>query len=517
MSTASDANDTDGQFNHFPRSKLLDHDVESANHSTRPERVCPNCHEYTTLLKKHLGVVESELNKLKGSQKSVLSRDPLVTEGVHTDYQLSTEPGRLNTETGGLTSQTSVKYPRAQEARIYRVPPWEWREVKKTRAIDPNLPTLIVSSKGHGGVGRRSTGRSSTKHGQSHSGGISKTEEPFFDTAYRIAINSRTLLNVLGVCTGMEFPEDRNVWLRPFKYLVAYETEIKQALRDAELKVDQLKVRQLSSDPAASVKTHNGVSIPAATPVHEEEVDASSAIDIFQSKAERDQLRCLVDFMTSDMQDIFDIKRQVANRTLEEVAFEHLWLLYAPGDLVFTNETLEGLGTYQAYRVLHVTGGRAVLDTINGARFNPVDDRDWDMESESEEQARDTVRGLSSSVTPFIIDCFSIDFDGNRMGPNSKRFVIPTFPGKRKVDALGIKPSFCLPQHDEIRGELVERGRKFTLLANGTHKKYSGMTLRESKELWESGMNYWNYIIHAEEVVEPFIIHHPLLALIIDS
>ena len=422
----------------------------------------------------------------------------------------------VNAKDGGITSQASVKDLQAQEARIHRVPPWEWREIKRGRAIDPNLPTLIVSSRGHGRVARRSTGRSSAKDGQSPNGGISQKEEPSVDIAYRIAINSRTLLNLLGICTGMDFPEDRNVWLRPFKYLVAYETDIKQALQDAELKVDQLKVESQSSDLAASVKTYNGVSIPAAKPLREGEVDANSAIDAFQAKAERDQLRCLVDFMNSDMQDIFDVKRQVANRTLEEVAFEHLWLLYAPGDLVYTNETPEGPCTYQAYRVLHVTGGRSILDTLNNCRFNSINDRDWEDESETEEKARDTIRGSSSSITPLIVDCFWIDYDGNRMGPRSRRFVVPAFPGKRNLDALELQPAFFLPQHEEVRRELIQRGRKFTQLANGTHKKYSGTTLRETRELWEGGSSYWNYTIHAEEVFQTSITYYPFLVFITD-
>ena len=422
----------------------------------------------------------------------------------------------INRENGVLKSQVSVKDLQAQEARIHRVPPWEWREVKKERAIDPKLPTLIVSSKGYGRVGRRSTGRRGAKDGQSPSDGTLNKEEPSFDIAYRMAINSRILLILLGGCTGMDFPEDRNVWLRPFKYLVAYETEIKQALQDAELKVDQLKVGSQSSDPATSIQTYDGAGISATKPVLEAEVDAASAMAISKAKAERDEIRCLVDFMSSDMQDIFEVKRQVANQTLHEVAFEHLWLLYAPGDLVYTNETPEGPSTYQAYRVLHVTGGRSILDTLNSCHFNTIDDRDWEEDSETEEKARDTIRGSSSSVTPLIIDCFSIDFDGNRMGPRSRRFVIPMFPGKRNVDALEIQPAFSFPQHEEIRRELVQRGRKFTRLANGTHKKYSGTTLRETRELWEGGNYYWNYTIHAEEVLKTPIAHYPFLVIIID-
>ena len=230
------------------------------------------------------------------------------------------------------------------------------------------------------------------------------------------------------------------------------------------------------------------------------EIDVGISIEAFRAKAERDQLRCLVDFMSSDMQDIFDVKRQTADRTLKEVAFEHLWLVYAPGDLVYKRDIIEGSSTYQAYRVLHVTGGRPILDTLNNCGFNSINDRDWEGESESEEKVRDTIRGSSLTITPVVIDCFSIDFDGNRMGPKSRRFVIPAFNGKRKVDALELCPPFSLPQHERLREELIERGRKFTRVANGSHKQYSGTTLRETKELWELGTAYYNYTIHAEEV-----------------
>ena len=422
----------------------------------------------------------------------------------------------VKTENGVVKSQANVKDLQAQEVRIYRVPPWEWREIKKERAIDPKLPTLIVSSKGYGRVGRRSTGRWGAKDGQSPSGGTLRQEEHSFDIPYRIAINSRTLLILLGACTGVDFPEDRNVWLRPFKYLVAYETDIKQALWDAKFKVDELEVRSQSSDLASSIRTYNGASITATKPVSEAEVRAAGAMAISKAKAERDELHCLVDFMNSDMQDIFEVKRQVADQTLQEVAFEHLWLLYAPGDLVYKNETPEGRSTYQAYRVLHVTGGRSILDTLNSCSFNAIEDRDWDYETETEEKARDAIRGSSSSTTPLVIDCFSIDFDGNRIGPKSRRFVIPTFPGKRRVDALEIHPSFSLPQHVEIREDLVQRGRRFTQIANGTHKRYSGMTLRETRELWGEGNSYWNYTIHAEEVLKPSNTHYPVLVLVID-
>ena len=420
------------------------------------------------------------------------------------------EKGVTNDNDTARESQVREKDMQVQESRIHRVPPWEWPEVKNQRVIQPKLPILIVSSKGHGRVGRRSTGRGSTRNNDTPaSGNSTQGEDPSFNIAYRLAINSRILLNLIGDCTGVDFPEDQNVWLRPFKYLVAYETEIRQALQDAEVTFDQVKANSGPSHQIGVIQPYNGLTDPGTKPAQEGEVSAeagntathSSAMDESRAKAERDQLRCLVDFMNTDMQDIFDVKYRVANQTLKEVASEHLWLLYKQGDLVYTRTSPEDISTYQAYRVLHVTGGRTILDIVNAAGFNEIHDRSWEEESDSEEKARDAIRASPSNATPFIIDCFSADFDGNRLGPKSKRFVIPLYTGKRKVDTLEVIPSFCHPQHAMVYRAMVERGRRFTQLAYGTHKRYAGKTLRESREM-EKNMSCYNYIIHDEEVLD---------------
>ena len=400
-----------------------------------------------------------------------------------------------------------------QDARIERVDPWEWREVKREGWILPKLPCLIVSSKGHGRVGRMSIERRRARRKYAPVDAISSPkEDPQTNNAYRLAINSRTLLNILGECTGVGFPEDQNVWLHPFKYLVAYEAEVRQALHDAEVNFNN----QLEAKPPHQVDmslSHSGASKEGPDLVQAKE-DNSSTEDVGLAtdtsvmgapnvKAERDQLRCLVEFMDTDMQDIFDVKRKVTNQTLQEVAFEELWLLYKPGDLVYSRTSPDDLGTYQAYRVLHVTGGRAILDTTNESRFDAIRDRSWEDDSDTEEKARDLIRSSPSNATPFIIDCFHIDFDGIRMGPKTKRFVVPSFIGKMKVDSLDIRPAFSPPQPGMVHQALIDRGRRFTHLAGGTHKRYSGTTLRESKELWESTYYYWNYIIHEEEVLDP--------------
>ena len=414
-------------------------------------------------------------------------------------------------------TETNGKDMKVQEARIERVLPWEWREVKTESSIQPNLPCLIVSSKGHGRAGQSSIERRRARRKRTPVGAISSPEEdPQVNIAYHLAINSRILLDILGECTGREFPEDRNVWLRPFKYLVAYETEVRQALNDAEVNFNQLEAKSLHQVDMS--QSHRGASNLGPDLVQAKEGTSSteavgiatntSVMTASDVKAERDQLRCLVEFMDTDMQDIFDVKRKVTNQTLQEVAFEELWLLYKPGDLVYTWKSPDDISTYQAYRVLHVTGGRTILDTANYSNFEAIRDGQWDSDSDTEEGARDIIRSSTSNATPFIIDCFSIDFDGIRMGPQSRRIVIPSFVGQRDVDSLGICPPFSLPQSGMVYQAMIDRGRRFKQLAGGTHARYSGTTLGESKE----NRYYTMYVIHEEEVLDPYTFHYvPLI------
>ena len=64
MSTPSEA-DRSNQNVQPPHSSLKDGDIPDSTHNSCSGVTCSVYDEYTTLLKKHLGVVESELNELK--------------------------------------------------------------------------------------------------------------------------------------------------------------------------------------------------------------------------------------------------------------------------------------------------------------------------------------------------------------------------------------------------------------------------------------------------------------------
>ena len=77
MSIAAGTNSADDQTTHNPDFKISNLHLQSTNGNARPEKIHSHDDEYTTLLKKHLQVVEGELIRLKGSQKSVPTLDPL--------------------------------------------------------------------------------------------------------------------------------------------------------------------------------------------------------------------------------------------------------------------------------------------------------------------------------------------------------------------------------------------------------------------------------------------------------
>ncbi|KAL4972986.1 hypothetical protein BDW66DRAFT_154257 [Aspergillus desertorum] len=336
---------------------------------------------------------------------------------------------------------------RAQEIKITRAPPENWRAAKRLRRIDPEQSILLTTSKGSSSLVLRAK----------------PSEKDHQYAPYRLAINSRYLLNVLESCTETLFTEEQNVLVRPFKYLVEFESESKDLLRSTEASCKQAEEEMNRS----------------AAPAKQEDIERTKAMAV-QLKRERDELRCLVEFMDHDMTDIFDIKRATLENTLDEIAFEHLWQLYQPVDVIY--RTFQNFDSRrQAYRVLHVTGGRVCFDTKKRSYFDPVNDRVWDSESEDERKCRDASRRSGVQMTNLIIDCFHLESDGIRLAPRPKRFAITPYSGTRSVASLPLRPLQFDPQKKTLEKQLVARGARFMQVAQGKHMEYHGNTIEESK------------------------------------
>lgn len=157
---------------------------------------------------------------------------------------------------------------KTQEAKITRVSPEEWRRVKKGRKLDLDQSVLITSSK----------------------------------------VNVKANLRKLR----------RESAIRKKKGESSQNAEVSQ----------QLDYDQAEADAQAEVVQEKETS--------EDEISAETEHETLReiadrAKRQRDEFRCLIEFMDHDMADIFDVKRQISNKTITEIGFENLWQLFRPG------------------------------------------------------------------------------------------------------------------------------------------------------------------------------------------
>ncbi|EEH10616.1 conserved hypothetical protein [Histoplasma capsulatum G186AR] len=406
-----------------------------------------------------------------------------------------------------------------QEIAIKRVSPGDWRKIKKEGKIDLQQSVLLVSSKANARTRLRRQGyklsRMAEKKPSENTSDPSSDDPKQLDIPFRLAINSTYLLEVLSQFVGESFTAAQNVFVRPFKYLVMYESDIRQFVKDAEMAYDQAASRlgettqenpvpdvNITSKGAEKKDTKPEQQSPVPVTQVEETNNARTAAT--RARRERDELRCLVEFMDTDLHDIFEVKRRISNGDITEIAFEHLWLLFKPGDVVLGSSSDDNQSIRQAYRVLNISGGRAYFDSGYKASFVGIIDHIGDSDSENEEKCRDAIKCSGMDTTCFIVDAFYIDFDGTKFGPRSKRFAIPPFKGTKPIRSLIPFPLLPGPESEQIERSLIQRGRRFAELVPGTHKKYSGATVQEGNQTTK-GYNNWmikETELHSEIVVD---------------
>ena len=137
------------------------------------------------------------------------------------------------------------------------------------------------------------------------------------------------------------------IW--PFKHFITNETPLRNRFRAQAALVEKLTKMRRAIIPQEEETAAYGT--PNVSSDDREEETLSAAVRL------RDQLGCLIGFMNDDMKEIFEVKRQIDTGTLTRISFNYLWLLFKPGDTI-----LSGTTQRRAYRVLHVTGGRTILD-----------------------------------------------------------------------------------------------------------------------------------------------------------
>jgi hypothetical protein len=89
---------------------------------------------------------------------------------------------------------------------------------------------------------------------------------------------------------------------------------------------------------------------------------------------------------------------------------------------------------------------------------------------------------VSAGVTPFVLDCVYIDYDGTKYGPRAKCVALQDYSGLKAIKSLELFPIRFSQETPSDYASLVERGKLYASLRGGVSKLYKGLTLEEKVE-----------------------------------
>jgi hypothetical protein len=286
----------------------------------------------------------------------------------------------------------------------------------------------------------------------------------------RIRINSIPLLKMLEQLSGESLfyhnQERPLVFLRPFKFFVKYEQEIREFLTQLESQdregsdPKRVKVDYHSSDQSVIGELNDNMN----------DSDRLEAIE---------HLRLLVEVLDTDLGSTFQLRQKIEDRTLKTIAFHDLWHLFQPGDVIRTSDISDGQGRLMTYKIISTTGGRPHLDNPNARMKDPLY-----MPTLSSEMTPTSTRG----ETPFYIDCYFYGFDNKRFGPVHTCLHVDRYDGDKPITSLPLFPLEFAKDWKQLRSHLIQRGKKYVSLATsarmsqGVHQTYRGWTLDDLKQ-----------------------------------
>ena len=299
----------------------------------------------------------------------------------------------------------------------------------------------------------------------------------------RIRINSSWILNFLASIDRKIDITGPMVMLRPFKFLIYYENQIKDSIRALE---DQLE----GSETITSTNQSAELLIPESSSKTYEESTMFQGFENNQMTLQH--ARCLTELIDRYIKPTIV---RLENNTDGKIRFRDLWYIFRPGDDVYmplqlsqgpvffdavmtTPEMLQGR-YHVIWRVTGTGGGRQNL---------------------SVGQRRHT--GLKHN--PFKVNCYYIDFDGRYFCPTTHTFSILPFEGDRDILSLDFFPIRFWKAAQPTIKEYLDKGKKvFDNIANSfTHYYYAGPTLTSQP----CGCPIQKDLLHQEHVESEVIV-----------
>lgn len=291
----------------------------------------------------------------------------------------------------------------------------------------------------------------------------------FKQVVQRIQINSRPLLDELEFITGTTMSKTPTIIVPPFKPLVEMRNKIETEV--------------LAKEKATKAQSRTQDNNPKIGPATEAETRNDT-----RQRTITQHLRCLLIFIDQDLKDILELRRKVRDGTLERIAFDDLWHLFKPGDLVFSainKKTAAGELSYErAFRVHSVTSGR----TYMSGRAHITADQPG--QKTTDEKAGTSLADLTqvsaqSNCWPLELGLHYVDTNGDMIGPQTldpNKSMIQNYFGEKAITDLGFYPAKFHKDYSAVMERLFERGRRFIDMSTMGHRMYNGLTVSTDPE-----------------------------------
>ncbi|MCJ1391233.1 hypothetical protein MMC18_004095 [Xylographa bjoerkii] len=332
---------------------------------------------------------------------------------------------------------------------------------------------------------RQSENRSMNSESKIRTGLVSSGEvDEVILTPERIRINSHWILNMLASIDRNIDTTGPIVMLRPFKFLVYYENQIKDSIHMLENQVD---------GPEATTSTHQSPE-PFTTESSSSTTHQGSAVsqDFETRQTNIEHIRCLTEFINRYIKPTVV---RLENKIDSKIRFADLWYIFRPGDDIYmplqssrgpvlfdtittTPEMFQGR-YHMMWRITGTGGGRQNLSVGQRRHANP-------------------------KHNPFKVNCYYIDFDGRYFCPTTHTFSILPFEGKRDILSFDFFPlRFWKAAQHHVQQHVKDGKNFFDNLANSTaHFYYAGPTLTTQP----CGCPIQNTPLHQEQVESEVIV-----------
>ncbi|RFU73851.1 hypothetical protein TARUN_8396 [Trichoderma arundinaceum] len=279
----------------------------------------------------------------------------------------------------------------------------------------------------------------------------------------RVRINSRAVMMYLGRQSqaGKKWNGRPHVFRRPFRYLIHFHDQMKEALAELE-----------ESASNADSKTDEGQSAQVAGKSKDKSDSDTLGIDsLFTDADTLAEMKLYIKFIDEQvMPEYLRFQDEEGGTAPTKIRWDILWYLFKPGDLVYVPNLNSGVraripmgwdGVFQRLQAGFGDGGMESTPASNHTtRGSHTDQMVWRIYRAPFKQS--ILDGCSCESclkmeSTWSISCYHIDYDGQNYRAVGRTIEIPSFEGEREITQLPCYPLRYVQQRDEI----MERGRQY--------------------------------------------------------